>query len=113
MKLIVSIIVLLTGFLFVENVSAMNKSELIQHVASETGVDVDTAGAMVDAFLNAITESLKAGEPVTLVGFGTFTIRDRAARTGINPQTGEPIQIAAARVLAFKPGKALKDAVND
>lgn len=71
----------------------------------------DAAGA-VDAVLDTITESLKAGEKVQLIGFGNFEVRDRAARKGRNPQTGEEIQIAASKVPAFKPGKALKDLVQ-
>ncbi|MYF10927.1 MAG: HU family DNA-binding protein, partial [Gammaproteobacteria bacterium] len=70
------------------------------------------AGRAVDAALDAITGSLKQSEPVSLVGFGTFLVRERAARQGRNPQTGENIQIAASRAAAFKPGKALKDALN-
>ena len=67
----------------------------------------------LDAALDGIANSLKKADPVVLVGFGTFLVRERAARTGRNPQTGEPLQIAAAKVPAFKPGKALKDALND
>ena len=67
---------------------------------------------LVDSMIDSITDSLKKGDSVVLVGFGTFSVRERAARTGRNPQTGEEIQIAAAKVPAFKAGKALKDAVN-
>ena len=70
------------------------------------------SGRALDAVLDSITESLKNSDPVSLVGFGTFTVKDRAARIGRNPQTGAEIQIAAARVPSFKAGKALKDAVN-
>ncbi|RFY49205.1 HU family DNA-binding protein, partial [Salmonella enterica subsp. enterica serovar Enteritidis] len=70
------------------------------------------AGRVVDAMVASITESLQKGDDVALVGFGTFTVRDRAARTGRNPQTGKEIQIAAAKVPAFRAGKGLKDAVN-
>ena len=90
----------------------MNKSELIDRIADEADISKASAGRALDAALDAITDSLKQSDPVALVGFGTFTVRDRAARTGRNPQTGAAIQIAAARVPAFKPGKALKDAVN-
>ncbi len=90
----------------------MNKTELIDRIAESADLSKAAAGRALDAAIDAITDSLKAADPVALVGFGTFTVRDRAARTGRNPQTGAPIQIAAARVPAFKPGKALKDAVN-
>ncbi|MGO2055090.1 MAG: HU family DNA-binding protein, partial [Halomonadaceae bacterium] len=66
----------------------------------------------LDAMVESVTDSLKKGESVSLVGFGTFAIKERAARTGRNPQTGQPIQISAAKVPSFKAGKALKDAVN-
>ena len=90
----------------------MNKSELIDQIADAADISKASAGRALDAALDAIADSLKSADPVVLVGFGTFTVRDRAARTGRNPQTGAPIQIAAARVPAFKPGKALKDALN-
>ncbi len=90
----------------------MNKTELIDRIAESADLSKASAGRALDAAIDAITDSLKAADPVALVGFGTFTVRDRAARTGRNPQTGAPIQIAAARVPAFKPGKALKQAVN-
>ncbi|MCZ6641746.1 MAG: HU family DNA-binding protein [Gammaproteobacteria bacterium] len=91
----------------------MNKTELIDRIAESADLSKASAGRALDAAIDAITDSLKAADPVALVGFGTFTVRDRAARTGRNPQTGAPIQIAAARVPAFKPGKALKQAVNN
>ena len=90
----------------------MNKSELIDHIADSSDISKASAGRALDAMLEAITGSLKDGEPVALVGFGTFLVRERAARTGRNPQTGATIEIAAAKVPAFKPGKALKDALN-
>ena len=90
----------------------MNKSELIDQVANAAELSKAAAGRAVDAALDAITGSLKQSEPVSLVGFGTFLVRERAARQGRNPQTGENIQIAASRAAAFKPGKALKDALN-
>ena len=90
----------------------MNKSELIDQVADAADLSKAAAGRAVDAALNAITGSLKQSEPVSLVGFGTFLVRERAARQGRNPQTGENIHIAASRAAAFKPGKALKDALN-
>lgn len=90
----------------------MNKSELIEAVASGADISKAAAGRAVDAMVDAITASLKKGDSVSLIGFGTFEVRERAARTGRNPQTGATIQIAAAKTPAFKAGKALKDAVN-
>jgi DNA-binding protein HU-beta len=90
----------------------LNKSELIDQIAEAADISKASAGRALDAALDGITASLKAGEPVALVGFGTFTVRDRAARSGRNPQTGATISIEAAKVPAFKPGKGLKDALN-
>ncbi|RCX32149.1 HU family DNA-binding protein [Thioalbus denitrificans] len=90
----------------------MNKSELVDAIAAEADVSKAAAGRAVDAMVSAITTALQRGEQVSLVGFGTFSVRERAARTGRNPQTGENIEIQAARIPAFKAGKALKDAVN-
>lgn len=90
----------------------MNKSELIEAVAESADLSKADAIKAVDGVITAITNSLKNGDQVTLVGFGTFLVRDRAARTGRNPRTGEPIEIKAAKVPAFKAGKALKDSVN-
>ena len=90
----------------------MNKQELIDNIASSADITKASAGRALDAMLDSITGSLKQGDSVVLVGFGTFNVKDRAARTGRNPQTGKEIQIAAARVPSFKAGKALKDAVN-
>ncbi|MCR9279136.1 MAG: HU family DNA-binding protein [Pseudomonadaceae bacterium] len=90
----------------------MNKTELVDKIAEEADISKASAARALDAALEAITESLKASDPVVLVGFGTFLARERAARAGRNPKTGETIQIKAARVPAFKPGKALKDALN-
>ena len=90
----------------------MNKAELIEAVADAAELNKATATRAVEAVLNGITEALKKGEQVALVGFGTFEVRERAARTGRNPQTGETIDIKAAKAPAFKAGKALKDAVN-
>ncbi|RKZ87732.1 MAG: DNA-binding protein HU [Candidatus Parabeggiatoa sp. nov. 1] len=90
----------------------MNKSELIQAVADSTELPKATAGKAVDAIIENIKNSLADGDPVTLVGFGTFTVRERAARVGRNPRTGERLDIKAANVPVFKPGKAFKDAVN-
>lgn len=90
----------------------MNKTELIDVVANEAEISKAEAGRAVDAVLSGITQALKGGDTVTLVGFGTFQVRTRAARTGRNPKTGETIKIAASNNPAFKAGKALKDAVN-
>lgn len=90
----------------------MNKSELIDAVAATADISKAAAGRTLDATLDAIADALKEGEQVTLVGFGSFQVKHRAARSGRNPQTGEPIQIAEANVPGFKAGKQLKDAVN-
>lgn len=90
----------------------MNKSQLIDKIAADADISKAAAGRALDAFTAAVTDELKAGGSVALVGFGTFQVRERAARTGRNPQTGAEIQIAAAKVPAFKAGKALKDACN-
>ncbi|HID50240.1 MAG TPA: HU family DNA-binding protein [Chromatiales bacterium] len=90
----------------------MNKTELIDAVAEGADISKAAATRAVDTMLDSITSSLAKGDAVTLVGFGTFSVKDRAARTGRNPRTGEPIQIKAAKVPGFKAGKALKDAVN-
>ena len=91
----------------------MNKSELIDAVAASADIPKAQAGRALDAVLESVTGSLAKGEQVVLVGFGTFSVKDRAARTGRNPQTGDPIDIPAATIPSFKAGKALKDAVND
>ncbi len=90
----------------------MNKSELIDSVAGAADLSKASAGRALDAMLEAITGALKESDQVVLVGFGTFSVKERAARTGRNPQTGEPIEIKAANIPNFKAGKALKDAVN-
>ncbi|OIN09064.1 DNA-binding protein HU [Oceanisphaera psychrotolerans] len=90
----------------------MNKSQLIDKIADGADITKAAAGRALDAFVDSVTESLKEGDQVSLVGFGTFAVRERAARTGRNPQTGAAIEIAAAKTPAFKAGKALKDAVN-
>lgn len=89
-----------------------NKAELIDSVASKTGITKKEATAAVDAVFSAIQDKLADGEKVQLIGFGNFEVRERAARKGRNPQTGAEIQIPASKVPAFKPGKALKDAVK-
>mgnify|MGYP006091673617 FL=1 len=91
----------------------MNKSELIDAVAVSADLPKAAAARAIDAMTQSISGALKGGESVALVGFGSFNVKDRAARMGRNPQTGAPIQIAAARVPSFKAGKALKDNVNN
>jgi DNA-binding protein HU-beta len=91
----------------------VNKQELIENIATSADITKASAGRALDSMIQSITGSLKNGDSVVLVGFGTFSVRDRAARVGRNPQTGEEIQIKAAKVPAFKAGKALKDAVNN
>ena len=90
----------------------MNKSELIDAIASKSDLSKAQAGQALEAVVASIEQALKAGEAVTLVGFGTFSVKERAARTGRNPKTGEPIQIAASKVPGFKAGKGPKDAVS-
>ena len=90
----------------------MNKSELIESIAASADIPKAAAGRALDAMVDNVTGALQKGDQVVLVGFGTFSVKERAARTGRNPQTGDEIQIAAAKVPNFKAGKALKDAVN-
>lgn len=90
----------------------MNKSQLIDKIADGADISKAAAGRALDAFIDAVGEALKEGDQVALVGFGTFAVRERVARSGRNPQTGATIEIAAGKVPAFKAGKALKDAVN-
>ena len=90
----------------------MNKTELIDHIAESADLSKVAAARAVDAMITAVTSTLKANGSVTLVGFGTFSVGERAARTGRNPRTGDEITIDAAKVPKFKPGKALKDAVQ-
>lgn len=90
----------------------MNKSELIDRIAESADLSKADAGRALDAAIETITGALKNGDQVALVGFGTFVVKERAARTGRNPQTGKEIAIAAAKAPAFKAGKALKDALN-
>ncbi len=89
----------------------MNKSQLIDAIAAGADISKAKAAQVVDLFTDTVTEALKGGDQVTLVGFGTFLVRAREARSGRNPQTGAEIKIAAAKVPAFKAGKALKDAL--
>ncbi|MEG0821872.1 MAG: HU family DNA-binding protein [Burkholderiaceae bacterium] len=90
----------------------MNKSELIEVIAKDADISKAAAGRALDSAIAAVTKTLKKGDDVTLVGFGTFSVGKRAARTGRNPQTGATIKIKAAKVPKFRAGKALKDAVN-
>lgn len=90
----------------------MNKSELIDAIAEESGLTKADASRALDGFLKAVTDALSKGESLALVGFGTFSVKERAERKGRNPQTGEEITISAAKIPTFKAGKSLKDAVN-
>jgi len=91
---------------------ATNRQTLISAIAYRAEIDEETAERVLDTIQDSVVEALQRGESVSLVGFGTFLVRDRAARTGRNPQTGASIQIDAKRVPAFKVGKALKDSLN-
>lgn len=91
----------------------MKKTELIAAVAEKTDLSKKDADAAVSAVLGAITDALKAGDKIQLVGFGTFEVRNRAAKQGRNPRTGETMTVPASKVPAFKAGKALKDAVAE
>ena len=90
----------------------MNKTELVAAIAEKAGLSKKDAEGAVKAFTDTVAEQLKAGEKIQLVGFGTFEVAERAARTGKNPQTGEAIKIPASKAPKFKAGKALKDVVN-
>jgi Bacterial nucleoid DNA-binding protein len=90
----------------------MNKAELIDAVADDSDLTKASAARALDSAIENITNALRGGDSVTLVGFGTFTVRQREARMGRNPRTGEAIQIKASRVPGFKAGKALKEALN-
>lgn len=90
----------------------MNKSQLVDKISESADLSKAAAGRALDSFIEAVGEALQSGDQVSLVGFGTFLLRERASRSGRNPQTGQTIEIAAAKIPAFKAGKALKDAVN-
>ncbi|SHE21506.1 HU family DNA-binding protein [methanotrophic endosymbiont of Bathymodiolus puteoserpentis (Logatchev)] len=90
----------------------MNKSELIDAMADASELTKADAGRALDAFMSSVTTALQDGDSVALVGFGTFTVKDRAERKGRNPQTGAEITIKAAKIPSFKAGKGLKDSVN-
>ncbi|MCR4746471.1 MAG: HU family DNA-binding protein [Lachnospiraceae bacterium] len=90
----------------------MNKAELAAKVAEKAGVSKKSAAEVIDAFTSSVTEAVASGEKVQLIGFGTFEVSERAARTGRNPQTNEEIKIPASKSMKFKAGKAVKEAVN-
>ena len=90
----------------------MNKTELIEHIALQADISKAAAARALEAFIGGVKSTLKKNDSVSLVGFGTFTVSKRAARTGRNPRTGAAIKIKSARVPKFRAGKALKDAVN-
>lgn len=90
----------------------MTKTQLIDQIAKETGLTKKNVGEVVDAVFASMANSLAAGEAVQIAGFGNFAVKERAARAGRNPKTGETIQIAASRAAAFSPAKALKDKLN-
>lgn len=90
----------------------MNKSQFAQAIAEKSGLSKNDASKALDGFQEALLETLKDGDKVTLAGFGTFQVRERAARTGRNPQTGEEMQVPASKSCAFKPGRTFKDQIN-
>ena len=90
----------------------MNRTELVEILASKNNLSKTAANAVLETLIETVQTAVKKGDPVQLIGFGTFEVRDRAARKGRNPQTGAEIEIPASKVPAFKPGKALKDAVK-
>ena len=91
----------------------MNKQELIDAIAAESGLSKKDSKEALDALVKTVGETLKKGDNIALVGFGSFTVIQKAARTGKNPQTGKPIQIAAKKAVKFKPGKELAEGVNE
>ena len=91
----------------------MNKTELIAALVEDTNLAKKDVEKVLNSFIDVVTRELKSGEKIQLIGFGTFEVAERAARTGMNPQTKEPIEIPASKAPRFKPGKALKDAVNE
>ncbi len=99
-------------FVFQEEEIIMNKTELVAAMADKAGVSKKDAEATLKAFTEVVAEELKKGEKIQLVGFGTFEVSERAARTGRNPQTGAEMKIAASKAPKFKAGKALKDSIN-
>jgi DNA-binding protein HU-beta len=90
----------------------MNKSELIEAIAESSGLTKADAGRAVDAFVGVVTNALSKGDSVTLVGFGTYSVKERAERMGRNPQTGREMKISASKIPGFKAGKTLRDAIK-
>ncbi len=90
----------------------MNKAELIEHIANNAELNKAQAGRALEAMIDAVRRTLKKGDSVSLIGFGTFAVTKRAARTGRNPRTGAAIKIKAAKIPKFRPGKGLKDAIK-
>ncbi len=92
--------------------TSVNKATLAAHLSSEVGMKKSDAEKAITALVNAIQTALTEGQKVTIAGFGTFVVAERPARTGLNPKTREPMQIAASKAVRFRPGKSIKDAVN-
>ncbi|WP_227430113.1 HU family DNA-binding protein [Psychrobacter sp. I-STPA6b] len=90
----------------------MNKSELVDSIAEKSGLNKTQAAEALNAMMESVGEALESGDTVSLVGFGTFSVKERKARTGRNPKTGEPLPIPASKVPGFKAGKGLKDRLN-
>lgn len=90
----------------------MNKGELVDQIAADAKITKKQAESALDSFINATTHSLKKGDKLSLIGFGTFEVRERSAREGVNPATGDKLKIPAKKVVKFKPGKKLSDTVN-
>ncbi len=90
----------------------MNKSELVEKIAKKSSLTLKESQAALNAFIETVGETLSQGDTITLVGFGTFLVRDRSEREGKNPRTGEPVHIPASKLPAFKAGKVLKDTIN-
>lgn len=108
----IGLISILSSIVCCQEGFVLNKADLVGQIASKTGMTKKDTEPIVSALLDTIQAALKDGEKVQLVGFGTFEVRDRAARKGRNPQTGKDIEIPASRIPAFKPGKVLKDAIG-
>ncbi|MCS7012772.1 MAG: HU family DNA-binding protein [Chloroherpetonaceae bacterium] len=90
----------------------MSKADIVEKIAKDAGISKAASEKAVNAFIEAVTNSLKKGQPVTLIGFGTFSVAKRAARIARNPKTGEQIKVKAKKIARFRPGTALKNAVN-
>lgn len=97
---------------FIKNIKAMNKTELIDAIAEQAGITKEQAKKALTAFLTSVEETLKKGDKVSLIGFGSFSVTEKPAREGRNPQTGKTMQIAAKKVVKFKAGSELAEAVN-